>query len=103
MPDLPGVTLPVPVVRALEPGRKVTVGPRPQNFGPDGDVPLRLGVDVIENLGGVAYAYASLPGTPDPFCIEMRGKPGAGTGRVETRFASDTALLFDPETGARLR
>ena len=103
LPDLPGVVLPVPVAQPLEPGRRVTVGLRPQDFGPEGDVQVTLPVEVIENLGGVAYAYARLPGIPDPFCMELRTKPQSGADVVETRFAASAARLFDPDTGARLR
>lgn len=103
LPDLFDVVLDVPARTPLDPGHKVQVGLRPQDFGPQGDTDMQVAVEVVESLGGVSYAYASLPGSDEPFCIEHRGRSQPEDSLTRTRFASETALLFDPESGLRLR
>ncbi|MDG4674915.1 sn-glycerol-3-phosphate ABC transporter ATP-binding protein UgpC [Shinella sp. 838] len=103
IPALGDLVLPVPHKEPLAQGRAVLAGMRPQQFGPEGDVAILIRIDAVENLGGVTFAYAEIEGSEAPFCIESR-KPGQEVGgMLETRFASGSAMIFDPATGQRLR
>lgn len=103
MPDLPDVTLPMQLKTSVRPGQDVVVGMRPQNFSNDGDLTVRIQVEAIENLGGVGYAYAILEGSPDPFCVELRRTTSTAGREIETRFETNSGLLFDATNGARIR
>ncbi len=103
LPQLADTELDVACGTHMEPGKDVCVGLRPQDFGPDGDVTIPVPVEVVESLGGVSYAYANLPGLEEPFCIEHRGRSRPEGSVIQARFTSATALLFDPESGKRIR
>lgn len=103
LPDLPDVTLPMQLKTSVRPGQDVVVGMRPQNFSDDGDLTVHIQVEAIENLGGVGYAYAILEGSPDPFCVELRRTMPADGREIETRFETNSGLLFDATNGARIR
>ena len=103
IPSLGDALIPVAMRTPLAPGQRVRVGLRPQDFGPDGDVAIRVPVGVVEDLGGIAYAYCTLDGSDEPFCIEMRGRGATMPHRADMRFDSATALVFDAGSGARLR
>ncbi|SCM76803.1 fused maltose transport subunit, ATP-binding component of ABC superfamily; regulatory protein [uncultured Pleomorphomonas sp.] len=83
-------------------GEEMRVGIRPEHFGERGDIVLRTEVEVVENLGGTAYAYARgaggvvlTVGLADPQAISV----GA---TFEVRFSSNRAFLFT-EQGLRVR
>ena len=89
-------------VRVPEDGRKVTIGLRPEHlsFDPAGQ---GLAVDLTEALGGVSYAYLSAP-TGERLIVEDRGEDRVREGvRVGIDFAPERAMLFDAESGLRLR
>ncbi|TCL08309.1 lactose ABC transporter ATP-binding protein [Shimia isoporae] len=104
VPRLGDIAVPVHVSQSLQVGQKVKVGLRPEHFMSDGPVQVALDVDVIENLGGVSYAYSSVDGEPHPVIIELRGaaRPTEG-GRLTTAFDPSFALVFDAKTGTRIR
>lgn len=83
-------------------GTAVTVGLRPQNLT---ILPAETGltVDISEQLGGVAYDYLRTP-TGERIVVETKGDEviPAGTS-VVVEFLPHIAMLFDPETGSRLR
>ena len=100
-----GVTpLPIQIGQNLAPGQQVKVGLRPEHFAPDGPMQAALDIDVIENLGGVSYAYSSAEGEAHPVIVELRGaeRPTDG-GRLTVAFDPAAALVFDAESGARIR
>ncbi len=88
---------------APEAGRRVMVGVRPEAFDVEGAVRLSIHVEVIENLGGVSFAYAGVKADEDPICIELRGKLRQAPGLVEVGFDPAAVLYFDAQTGLRLR
>ena len=104
LPRLGGIEVPVSVSQALSDGTKVKFGIRPEYFEQDGPILATLGIEVIENLGGVSYAYSSVEGEPHPIIVEWRGKdrPNKG-GQLTVSFDPSSGLLFDAETGARVR
>jgi len=87
---------------SLADGQKVTIGIRPEHFGQDGAATLDLTVEIIENLGGETYAYAS-QGKSNVLTIATSGdrqiKPGD---RLAAHFDPRAALIFD-EDGQRIR
>jgi lactose/L-arabinose transport system ATP-binding protein len=104
LPRLGGLTVPVPVAAPLAVGTRVTLGIRPEHFEPDGPIRTTLGIEVIENLGGVSYAYSAPDGDEMPIIVEWRGKsrPPQGS-RMDVGFDPSSTLLFDPESGLRIR
>ena len=81
----------------------ILVGLRPEQFDPAGPVRISIPVDVIENLGGVSYAYSRVGLDIEPYCIELRGKDRPQGGAIDTGFSPEDALYFDPVSGLRLR
>ena len=93
-----GATLPV----GRGDGRAVTVGLRPEHLvlDPAGE---GLDVDLTEALGGVSYAYVKAP-TGERLIVEERGDSRAAKGdRAGLSMDPGRAMLFDAETGARIR
>lgn len=93
----------IPAPASASDGQNVLVGVRPEAFEEGAAITLELDIDVVENLGGVSYAYATLPGREEPVCIEMRGNALHNTKRLVVAFAESNALFFDAASGARLR
>lgn len=85
-------------------GRALKIGIRPEHFEPEGAIRSNINVDVIENLGGVSYAYSTAMEGEEPVTIEWRGRsrPESG-GAFEVGFDAATVLVFDSENGARIR
>ncbi len=98
------VEVPVEVAALPSQGQRVTLGLRPEHFEEAGSVQFDLQIDVIENLGGVSYAYATIEGEELPLIIELRGKarPREG-GPMKVSFDPSSALLFDHASGRRIR
>jgi len=82
---------------------QLLVGIRPENLNDDGTHALTFNIDVVENLGGVSYAYAQERYEDEPYCIELRGHGRPDSGTLLSRFNADSALLFDATSGLRIR
>ena len=82
-------------------GETLTAGLRPQDLSLTPDGPLT--VDIIENLGGVAYVYLDAP-NGERLVVEAKGvdapRPGTSAG---VSIAPERVYLFDKETGQRIR
>ncbi|MFA3916248.1 ABC transporter ATP-binding protein [Ruegeria hyattellae] len=81
---------------------KVTLGLRPEHIGLDrsGD---GLSVDLTEALGGVSYVYLTAS-NGDKLIVEERDDERSTEGsRVSLTLRPDRAMIFDTESGARLR
>lgn len=104
VPALGELSVPVTLAAAPPLGTRVTFGLRPEHFEPAGALRAALDVDVVENLGGVSYAYSTSTADEPPIIVEWRGKsrPVEGT-RMDVGFDPASALLFDPVSGARIR
>ncbi|WP_341674750.1 sn-glycerol-3-phosphate ABC transporter ATP-binding protein UgpC [Niveibacterium sp. SC-1] len=94
-----GLSLEHPAVKVGEP---VTVGIRPEHFGPDGDGVFQVSIDMLEHLGGSTFAYArSAAGAS--LVLEARGGRGLRQGQpLDARFDTRRTLLFN-ERGNRLQ
>ncbi len=104
LPRLGGVEVPVSVSDLPAAGQAVKLGLRPEHFEPGGAIQTELAIDVIENLGGVSYAYSSAEGDEHPVIVELRGKTRPGeSGALSVAFDPSSVLLFDSETGQRIR
>ncbi|MBB4000693.1 ABC transporter ATP-binding protein [Aureimonas pseudogalii] len=103
--DLETPPVAVRIDARLEPGKPVVLGLRPEAFSPAGDVSVRVVADAVENLGGSAFAYVRLgEGDGEPLTLDLGSDRTIRAGSpVVTAFASDKALLFDPETERRIR
>ncbi|CUH41863.1 ABC transporter ATP-binding protein [Ruegeria atlantica] len=81
---------------------KVTLGMRPEHITVDrsGDT---CTVDLTEALGGVSYTYLLTP-NGDKLIVEEREDQRSKQGeRIGLMVRPERAMLFDPETGHRLR
>jgi lactose/L-arabinose transport system ATP-binding protein len=99
---LAGLKLRVPgLATRLATGQEVTVGLRPEHLTAEAGVELPLVLEVVEQLGALAYVHGWL--APDvPLVAEWRaGRPAVGD-RVTLRFDPSSLRLFDRE-GRRLR
>ena len=79
------------------------LGIRPEHFDPAGKVKIKTKIDVIEDLGGVSYAY-SRSDEEAPLIIEMKDSRGTDEGEtLETGFDPAKAFLFSEKTSLRVR
>ncbi|WP_170423572.1 ABC transporter ATP-binding protein [Ruegeria arenilitoris] len=81
---------------------KVTLGIRPEHIAVDraGDT---CTVDLTEALGGVSYSYLLTP-NGDKLIVEEREDQRSKQGeRIGISVRPERAMLFDPDTGHRLR
>jgi len=104
LPEFDNVKVPMPI-EADHPaaGENMLLGIRPEHFDPAGKVKIKTKIDVIEDLGGVSYAY-SRSDEEAPLIIEMKDSRGTGEGEVlETGFDPARAFLFSEKTSLRVR
>ncbi|WP_338055519.1 sn-glycerol-3-phosphate ABC transporter ATP-binding protein UgpC [Shimia biformata] len=105
-PDgLDGLEIPVKTMASPAVGSQIVMGLRPEQFSPDGALRLSLDIDVIENLGGVAYAYGTAGNAvADQLVVELRGAlPANGAQKLDVGFNAGDVLLFDAGTDQRIR
>ena len=104
IPRLDGVKVPLTLADTPAQGASLKVGIRPEHFEPEGPIRTSVEVEVVENLGGVSYAYSTAADGEDPITIEWRGRarPGEG-GAFEVGFDPGVMLAFDAESGHRIR
>ena len=97
-----GLEVQVPGLAAqLSPGQELSLGLRPEHLTAAEGIELPLGIEVVEQLGALAYVHGSL-GEGAPLVAEWRaGRPSVGE-RVTLRFHPRDVRLFDCE-GRRLR
>ncbi|MBX3583097.1 MAG: ABC transporter ATP-binding protein [Rhizobiaceae bacterium] len=82
-------------------GETVTLGIRPEHFGPNGAGSLEGTVSVVERLGGVSYVHASLA-DGSQIAVESRDSRAYQAGQNHAfAFDTDRALLFGSD-GRRL-
>ncbi|ODT75899.1 MAG: sugar ABC transporter ATP-binding protein [Pelagibacterium sp. SCN 64-44] len=96
-----GVRLTLPVAHA-EIGQEVTLGVRPEHFGPAGAgaADLTLDVDVAEHLGSTSFVYARAGG--EPLVIEREESRHEDDARITVSIDPAKAYLFDKQ-GQRIR
>ena len=85
-------------------GAMVNVGVRPDGFGIGGDAAVPLRVEVLENLGGISYAYLERSDRDrPPLVMEIRGgrkfEPG---GEIPVSLSEQKIHVFDVETDMRI-
>jgi lactose/L-arabinose transport system ATP-binding protein len=104
LPEFGNAKVPMKLTNeAPQDGKLLTLGIRPEHFEPGGAVKITTQIDVIEDLGGVAYAYAR-SAEEAPLIIEQKNARNIREDTMlTTGFDPARAFLFDPETGARLR
>jgi lactose/L-arabinose transport system ATP-binding protein len=84
-------------------GSKVLIGIRPEHFAEGGATRLELQIDVIENLGGVAYGYAGAE-SETPLTIQLNeGHTAEEDGALVIGFEPERAFVFDATSERRLR
>ncbi|MEL6919806.1 MAG: sn-glycerol-3-phosphate ABC transporter ATP-binding protein UgpC [Pseudomonadota bacterium] len=101
--DFGGSTATVPCETKLLKGDKVNLGIRPEHFTLDGSAKLEVLIDVIEDLGGVAYGYHGAD-TEAPLTIALPEGHGLKFNTpYKAAFDAGRAFLFDPSTDLRIR
>ena len=97
-----GGVMPLPLSMSLPPpGKKLTLGIRPEIFGPIGDISVRGRISFVETQGRENLYDVTLPGGSVLRSIQPVRGDIALNDEVEWSIASDRLLVFD-ETGARL-
>ena len=79
LPEFDNVRVPKKLKDAPQAGSMLTLGVRPEHFEPGGEVRIRTQIDVVEDLGGVAYAYAR-SAEESPLIIEQKNARGTTRG-----------------------
>ena len=88
---------------SLNTGDAIVLGIRPEHFRPDGDVKIETVVDVVENLGGISYAYSRSEDT-EPLTIDVKDDRSIEEGKtLKIGFNVSSAFLFDKQTELRIR
>jgi lactose/L-arabinose transport system ATP-binding protein len=101
--DYEGASASVPISGTLKDDASVLLGIRPEHFSADGAASLETRIEVIEDLGGVSYGYSGAD-TDDPLTIALAENHGVRHGQAITaRFDPARAMLFEPDSGRRIR
>jgi len=84
-------------------GQRLLVGIRPEHFIAENGPTINVQVEVIENLGGTAFAYAATS-SDSPLTIEL-DQPGRGLDSDQLSICLDPTrvYLFDPVSELRVR
>lgn len=98
--DAPDHVLPIPLREAASvvPGQDVTIGIRPEHFlGAPAGPGLEVRIDVVENLGGIAYAYGKTKAAQDVI-IKADSERPPRSGMIVTALIQDEYChLFDKD------
>jgi lactose/L-arabinose transport system ATP-binding protein len=101
--DFDNIVVPLPLTTPPASGAELLLGIRPEHFDPAGTLPIAIDVDLVEHLGGSSFAYARST-SQHPLVIECRDRrPLLAGHRLETAFDPQRALLFDKQSGIRIR
>ncbi|AAV93562.1 sn-glycerol-3-phosphate import ATP-binding protein UgpC [Ruegeria pomeroyi] len=81
----------------------VTLGLRPEHLLPDEGGPVRVRVELVEQLGANSLLHGQLEGTDTEMVVSMPGHMSAAADAVMAFTpTADSLHLFDPETGKRI-
>lgn len=84
-------------------GQRLLVGIRPEHFIAEGGPTINVQIDVIENLGGTAFAYAATS-SDRPLTIELdQSRPTLELDKLSVCLDPTRVYLFDPESELRVR
>ena len=98
VPDAPDHILGIPLRNGVEvaPGQGVTIGIRPEHFlGTPGGPGLEVAIDVVENLGGIAYAYGRTNASQEVILKAESETPPRSGMTVTALVKDDYCHLFD--------
>jgi ABC-type sugar transport system ATPase subunit len=98
VPDAPDHMLQIPLRHSVSvvPGQDVTIGIRPEHFlGVPTGPGLEVRIDVIENLGGIAYAYGRTQAAQDVIIKADSERPPRSGMTVTALVRDDYCHLFD--------
>jgi ABC-type sugar transport system ATPase subunit len=96
--DAPDHMLHIPLREAasVDPGQEVIIGIRPEHFlGMPSGPGLEVRIDVIENLGGIAYAYGKTKAAQDVIIKADSERPPRSGMTVTALIRDDYCHLFD--------
>lgn len=97
--SLSGVHIPLRDGTTVRQGQKVFIGIRPEHFAVSrGDVGLPVHIDVVENLGGLAFAYGKTEMGQDVILKADSETPLTFGAQVKAALQAEYCHLFD-ETG----
>jgi multiple sugar transport system ATP-binding protein len=95
-----GATFPLPS-GAVEPGRRITLGIRPEHVEVNGDGPVVLNVDVVEPTGAETHFYSQIDQAS--FCVAVHHRLDVAPGQtVRLAFPEHRVHLFDEQSGVRI-
>ena len=103
LPELGGAEAEFELKSDIAQDTEIKLGIRPEHFDPAGATTFEINVDVVENLGGTAYAYSRTEGE-EPMTVDLKGDRSVGDGsRLRTGFNARDAFLFEAPAGKRIR
>ncbi|MBO6758663.1 MAG: sn-glycerol-3-phosphate ABC transporter ATP-binding protein UgpC [Roseibium sp.] len=100
VPDAPDHILRIPLREGAQvaPGQAVTIGIRPEHFlGTPGGAGLKVLVDVVENLGGIAYVYGRTNASQEVILKAESETPPRSGMAVTALVKDDYCHLFDDQ------
>lgn len=93
----------VPCGDHIDAGTGIQVGIRPEHFSAAGNAALHTHLEVVENLGGVSFAYANAD-SDEPLTVGLdEQQAGNARGDFVARFDTSRCFLFDRESTRRIR
>ncbi len=93
----------IPCQTSITAGTSVQVGLRPEHFSANGNASLHTVIEVIENLGGVSFAYANAD-SEEPLTVGLEEQQlSTARGEFEARFDTSRCFLFDQQSTQRIR
>jgi multiple sugar transport system ATP-binding protein len=103
------VSLPAEIMAAAKAAdvNKIILGIRPESFTvTDTNAPLKMHVDLVEELGADAFVYGSLPGDEPGerhFIVRFDGRVPPRTGdTISLEVRTTETHAFDPDSGERI-
>jgi lactose/L-arabinose transport system ATP-binding protein len=96
-----GIEIDNPAGTALQPGKSLQLGLRPEHLDETDGTSLEATVDFVEMLGSTSYLHATLT-TGETVMAERRSSQPRTGDKITLRFAPASIRLFDAD-GARVR
>ena len=95
-----GAEFPLPE-GSVAPGRRLTLGIRPEHVVLTQEGPIAIHVDVVEPTGAETNLYSKIDEAP--FCVAVQQRLDVRPGQqVRLEFPADRVHLFDAQSGTRL-
>lgn len=87
----------------LPQGSSVVIGARPEHFKTEGEFPIKIKINAVEQLGATTFAYSRLD-DEEPIAVELReGRNVKVDENLTIYFDPELTFVFSAENGLRIR